>query len=99
MTDFVRVDFKLYATKMAQFNSAMLLNLKNAITGTYPDYTITFFDDHCCGHNVNGYIPVDSARCDIVDNPIPVGFTRGGYVDGPIPVDFAVETIHELSLS
>ncbi|MBI9069834.1 MAG: hypothetical protein JEZ09_21250 [Salinivirgaceae bacterium] len=42
MTDFVRVGFKLYATKMTQFNSAMSFNLKNAITGTYPNFSIDF---------------------------------------------------------
>ena len=42
MVDFLRVGFKLYAIKMTQFNNAMSYNLKNAITGTYPDYTIDF---------------------------------------------------------
>jgi len=61
-------------------------------------FNITFFNDHSCGRNVNGSIAVDSARCDIVDNPIPVDFAHGGNIDGSLPVDFAVETIHELSL-
>jgi len=42
MVDFLRVGFKLYAVKMTQFNNAMSYNLKNAITGAYPDYTIDF---------------------------------------------------------
>jgi len=42
MVDFIRVGFKLYAVKMTQFNNAMSYNLKNAITGTYPDYAIDY---------------------------------------------------------
>jgi len=40
--DFIRVGFKNYAVKMSQFNSAMSYNVKNAIAGTYPDYTIDY---------------------------------------------------------
>jgi hypothetical protein len=40
--DFIRVGFKNYAVKMTQFNSAMSYNVKNAIAGTYPDYTIDY---------------------------------------------------------
>lgn len=42
MVEFLRVGFKLYAIKMTQFNSAMSYNLQNAITGTYPDYSIDY---------------------------------------------------------
>ena len=40
--DFIRVGFKNYAVKMTQFNSALSYNVKNAIAGTYPDYTIDY---------------------------------------------------------
>ena len=40
LTEFLRTGFKLYANKMTQFNSAMSYNLNNAITGTYPDFSI-----------------------------------------------------------
>jgi len=40
--DFIKVGFKNYAVKMTQFNSAMSYNLKNAITGNYPDYVIDY---------------------------------------------------------
>ena len=42
MTEFLRVGFKLYAIKMTQFNSAMSYQLQNAITGTYPDFSIDY---------------------------------------------------------
>lgn len=42
MKDFVKIGFKGYANKMTQFNSAMSYNLKNAITGSYPDLTIDY---------------------------------------------------------
>lgn len=42
LTDFLKVGFKLYAIKMTQFNSAMSYNLNNAITGTYPNFTIDY---------------------------------------------------------
>ena len=42
LTVFLRVSFKLYAVKMTQFNYAMSYHLKNAITGTYPDYLINW---------------------------------------------------------
>ena len=40
--DFIKVGFKNYAIKMTAFNSAMSYNLKNALTGDYPDYTIDY---------------------------------------------------------
>ena len=39
---FLKVGFHAYAVKMTEFNSAMSYNVKNAITGEYPDYTIDF---------------------------------------------------------
>jgi hypothetical protein len=42
LKEFVRVGYKKYAIKMSQFNSAMSYNLKNAIAGSYPNYTIDF---------------------------------------------------------
>lgn len=42
ITDFVKVGFKEYAIKMTAFNSAMSYNLQNAVTGTYPNYTIDY---------------------------------------------------------
>jgi len=41
-TEFVRIGFKAYATKMTAFNAAMSYNFKNAISGTYPDYSIDY---------------------------------------------------------
>ncbi len=40
LKDFVKVGYKNYAIKMTQFNSAMSYILKDAVTRTYPDYTI-----------------------------------------------------------
>lgn len=42
MTDYLRVGFKLYSKGMSQFNSAMSYNLQNAITGSYPNYSIDY---------------------------------------------------------
>lgn len=42
MKDFVKVGYKNYAIKMTQFNSAMSYILKNAVTGSYPNYTIDY---------------------------------------------------------
>src|SRR5690606_18987475 len=42
LVDFVKVGFKLYAKNMTQFNSAMSYNLLNAITGTYPNFSIDY---------------------------------------------------------
>lgn len=42
MKDFIKIGFKDYANKMTEFNSAMSYNLKNAITGAFPDFTIDY---------------------------------------------------------
>ena len=42
ITDFVKIGFKDYAIKMTAFNSAMSYNVKNAITGEYPNYSMDF---------------------------------------------------------
>jgi hypothetical protein len=42
ITAFLRVGFKRYAHRKSEFNAAMSYTLKNAIAGTYPDYTIDY---------------------------------------------------------
>ena len=42
MTGLVRITFKDFAKQMTGFNSAMSYNLKNAVTGIYPDFTIDY---------------------------------------------------------
>ena len=42
MTAYVRTGYKTYANGQTGFNAAMSHVLKNAITGTYPDYSIDF---------------------------------------------------------
>lgn len=42
MTDFIKIGFKDYAIKMTAFNSAMSYNVKNAIAGVYPDYSMDY---------------------------------------------------------
>ena len=40
MTAFVSVSFRDFAVQMTGFNNAVSYNLKNAITGIYPNYTL-----------------------------------------------------------
>lgn len=42
MKDFIKVGYKNYAIKMTQFNSAMSYILKNAVTGSFPNYSIDY---------------------------------------------------------
>jgi len=42
ITDFIKIGFKGYAIKMTAFNSAMSYNVKNAIAGVYPDYSMDY---------------------------------------------------------
>jgi len=42
ITAFLRVGFRRYAHRKSEFNAAMSYTVKNAIQGTYPDYTIDF---------------------------------------------------------
>ena len=42
MTAFVMLSFRNFAIQMTGFNSAMSYNLKNAVTGIYPDYTLDY---------------------------------------------------------
>lgn len=42
MKDFIKVGYKNYAIKMTQFNSAMSYILKNAVIGSFPNYTIDY---------------------------------------------------------
>jgi hypothetical protein len=42
MLDLLMVTFNDFAIGMTGYNSAVSYNLKNAITGTYPDYTIDY---------------------------------------------------------
>lgn len=40
--EFVKAGFKNEASKMTEFNCAMSYNLKNAVTGDHPDYSIDY---------------------------------------------------------
>ena len=42
ITAFIKIGFKDYAIKMPTFNSAMSYNVKNAITGAYPNYSMDY---------------------------------------------------------
>ena len=42
MKEFLKVGYKDYATKMTPFNSAMSYNLKNAVSGAFPNYAIDY---------------------------------------------------------
>ena len=42
MISFLRTGFRSQAIKMSAFNAAMAYNLKNAITGAYPNYTLDY---------------------------------------------------------
>lgn len=39
---FVKIGFKAYAVKMSGFNAAISYNIKNALTGTYPSFSIDY---------------------------------------------------------
>ncbi len=41
-TDYLRIGFKEYAVKMSGFNAAFSYNIKNAISGAYPDYEVDY---------------------------------------------------------
>jgi hypothetical protein len=42
LANLLAISFKSYAIKMTGSNSAMSYNIRNAITGTYPDFTIDY---------------------------------------------------------
>lgn len=42
LNEFLKVGYKNYAVKMTQFNSAMSYTLKNAMIGTYPNFTVDY---------------------------------------------------------
>ena len=42
LTPFLRVGYKSQAIQMSAFNAAMSYTVKNALTGTYPDYEIDY---------------------------------------------------------
>jgi hypothetical protein len=42
LTEFLKIGFKDYAVKMSGFNAATKYNIKNALTGTYPNIAIDY---------------------------------------------------------
>jgi hypothetical protein len=42
ITPFIRVGFKNYASRQTAFNAAMSYNVKNAVTGVFPDYEMDY---------------------------------------------------------
>jgi hypothetical protein len=54
MLDFIKIGFKAYARKMSAYNAAMSHNLRNAITGTFPDFEINYSDVLVSRGNLRG---------------------------------------------
>jgi hypothetical protein len=44
LLDFIKIGFRTWAVKMSAFNAAMSYNLRNAVTGEFPDFDISFAD-------------------------------------------------------
>jgi len=42
MLDFIKIGYKAYAKKMSTYNAAMSYNLRNAVTGEFPDVSILY---------------------------------------------------------
>jgi hypothetical protein len=42
LSEFLKTGYKSYAVKMTGINAAMSYNIKNALTGTYPNYAIDY---------------------------------------------------------
>src|SRR5512142_559379 len=42
LTEFLKTGFKSYAVKMTGINAAMSYNIKNAVTGTYPNQAFDY---------------------------------------------------------
>jgi len=47
LTEFLKTGFKAYAVKMTGINAAMSYNIKNALTGTYPNFAIDYPNAVC----------------------------------------------------
>ena len=54
LTSFLRIGFKSLAIEMSAFNAAMSYNLRNAIAGIYPDYTIDYTSVKVTSGNLPG---------------------------------------------
>ena len=59
-TEFLRIGFKAYATKMSAFNAAVSYNFKNAVSGEFPDYSIEYDNVLLARGNLTG---VYNAAC------------------------------------
>jgi len=69
ITEFLRTGFKKYASGMTQFNSAMSYNLLNAVTGTYPNFSIDYGSALVSKGNLTGALnpAVTSSSAGVVD--------------------------------
>jgi hypothetical protein len=67
LTPLVHTSFKSYAVKMTGFNNAVSYNMKNALTGTYPDYKVNYSLALVCrGDLPNAQAPAATATGSIV---------------------------------
>ena len=66
LTSFLRIGFKNDAVKMSAFNAAMSYTVKNALTGTYPAFTIDYSKVYVSQGNLPGAL-----------NPTTVSATAG----------------------
>lgn len=54
LTAFLRIGFRSAALKMSAFNAAMAYNVKNAVSGIYPDYSLDYTKVRVTQGNLTG---------------------------------------------
>jgi hypothetical protein len=91
MTGLVRISFKDYAVKMTGFNNAMGYNLKNGITGVYPNFSI----DYSMALISRGSLPNATAPSAVVSgNNIHFTWTDNSGIADAAPTDQAILVVY-----
>lgn len=93
LTAFLRVGYKSLATQKTAFNAAAKYNLANALTGTYPDFTINYPEVKVSRGNLPG--PSGYTATSTVPTEINFAWTDNSWEQGSAAEDKAMLVVYD----
>ncbi len=90
ITNYIRTGYKTYANKQTAFNAAMSYICKNAIAGTYPDYSL---DYQSVLVSRGSLTPAENATATAIAGKIQFSWTDNSGVSDALATDLAMPLI------
>ncbi len=90
ITNYIRTGYKTYANKQTAFNAAMSYICKNAIAGTYPDYSLDF---QAVLVSRGSLTPAENASATTAEGKLTFTWTDNSGIGDALATDLAMPLI------